>query len=176
MFRSALVNFNTSKYAILNTSYGDFNTNYYEAYPVTYPYAPNDTGIPIPQIITMEQTSDITVFRSHYSYLGAALAVMFIGVLVVVPCFHGFWELGRNASLNPLEVAKAFNAEMLRGEGSNSSVSQLTKNFGNKQVQYGEVIDEGDWRTPNGASSNEKRLELADPSRVMKPMRQAMYI
>lgn len=176
MFRTAVVTSNTSKYAVLNMSIDTWYTQFYEAYPVNYTTV--DSGIPEPQILVMEQTSNIAVFQSHYSFLAAALAIMFLGILVVIPTFHGFWEMGRAASLNPLEIAKAFNAELLRGTGSNASVGSLTKEFGSRGVKYGEVIDEGfeDSRNGERQKSGGSRLELADPSRVKEPRFQALYI
>lgn len=177
---------NISKYSVLNYSITDTWTSFYEAYSVTWPVYPNDTGIPVPQIITMQQTSTINVFQSHYSYLAAALVLMILGILVVIPTFHGFWELGRAVSLNPLEIAKAFNAEMLRGDGSNASARHLAKDFGDKEVKYGEVMNDGSnppgiaWASGNGGdglglSFRKWRLELADPSCVREPRFQAMY-
>jgi hypothetical protein len=104
MFRTALAASSVSKFSIFNQNIysKDRNaTSFYEAYPVNI----TGSGIPIPQILTMKQTSNITVFKSNYSYLAAALALMILGILVVLPTFQGFWELGRNVSLNPLEVA-----------------------------------------------------------------------
>lgn len=179
MFRTALSVSNVSKYSVLNASISEWWTSYYEAFPVIYPNRPNDTGIPIPQLIAMEQTSNITVFQSHYSYLAAALGIMALGVLVVMPTFYGFWELGRDASLNPLEVAKAFNAEFFHGQGSNAPVRHLAKGFGDKKVKYGEVVDEGATGNNaglNGSDIREHRLELADPSRVIEPKSRKVYV
>ena len=72
----------------------------------------------------------------------AALTVMILGVLVVIPTFHGFWEPGRDMSLNPLGIAKAFNADIPDGRSSNTSADRLAKDFGSKLVQYGEVVVE----------------------------------
>jgi hypothetical protein len=32
--------------------------------------------------------------------------------LVVIPTLHGYWEMGRQTSLNPLEIVKAFNVDL----------------------------------------------------------------
>jgi hypothetical protein len=98
---------------------------------------------------------------------------MIIGVLVVIPTFHGFWELVRDMSLNPLEIAKAFNADILDGRGSNASADRLAKDFGSKLVQYGEVVVEryqpvGRNRSVYG-NPRARRLEMADPGRIKNP-------
>jgi hypothetical protein len=110
MFRTALVALNVSKYAFMNLS-DPAKTSYHESWPVNI--SAGDTGMPEPQVLGMQQTSNITVFKSNYAYLAAALAVMMTGFLVVIPTLHGYWEMGRQTSLNPLEIAKAFNADLL---------------------------------------------------------------
>ncbi|KAH7304721.1 hypothetical protein B0I35DRAFT_400840 [Stachybotrys elegans] len=56
------------------------------------------------------------VFLTDYSRLAIALLVSFVGIFVVLPVFWGWWELGRNVTMNPLEVASAF--ERMSSEGS----------------------------------------------------------
>ena len=170
MFRTALTASNVSTYSIMNVSINQFQTSFYEAIPIQVPR--KETGKPSPQMVTMKQTSAVTVFESHYEFLGAALSIMILGILVVIPTLHGFWELGRQPSLNPLEIAKAFNAEMLRGDGSNTTAAHLTRALGDRRVQYGEVVDDGLVGAPEVSMP---RLELADPSRVIEPRNKVMY-
>ncbi|KAF4622773.1 hypothetical protein G7Y89_g14253 [Cudoniella acicularis] len=169
--RSATLNY--PKYTLLNyTTSGSSYATYYESWPLTPPEG--DDGIPIPQVIIMEQTSNIIVFKSNYNFLAGALAVMVIGVLIFISTFYGFWELGRDTSLNPLEVAKAFNSAILEGTGSNASTRHLNKSVGAREVQYGEIVDKGsntwDDQLQGGILRQRiRRLELADPNRVIKP-------
>jgi hypothetical protein len=99
MFRTALVTTNMSTYAMRAVNYNKANndvagfedtgyTNYYEDAPQFDPS--NGTAFPEPQVLVMQQTSSITVFKSNYSYLATALTVMTLGVLVVIPTFQGF--------------------------------------------------------------------------------------
>jgi hypothetical protein len=174
MFWTSLVASDVSKFSIINSRITDRWTSYYEMYPVNYTNVKD--GIPTPQTIAMQQTSTITVFQSHYPFLAGALAVMVLGVLVVIPLFHSFWEFGRDVSLNPLEIAKAFNAEMMKEQGSNSSLKHLTKNFGEKEVRYGEILDDDQGTEAEEVGQNTKRLELADPSLVINPRFQSVYM
>jgi hypothetical protein len=111
---------------------------------------------------------------------------MILGVLVVVPTFAGVWELGRTPSLHPLEIAKAFNAELLQGPGSNASVKRLAKDYKTQRVKYGEAIDEKcgstgrvwslvDSTQAEGPRMRGRRLELADPSWIVQPRGKAVY-
>lgn len=99
---------------------------------------------------------------------------MLPGVLVVIPLFHSFWDFGREVSLNPLEIAKVFNADMLRDQGSNSALKDMTKQFGEKAVQYGEVVAEGE-KLNGGVRTVRRRLEIADPGRIIEPKARAVY-
>ncbi|KAL1392756.1 hypothetical protein HDK64DRAFT_306228 [Phyllosticta capitalensis] len=42
---------------------------------------------------------------------GAALAVL--GLLGALPLYYGWWELGRDVTMSPVEIAKAFDARLL---------------------------------------------------------------
>ena len=67
---------------------------------------------------------------------------MVAAVCGVVPLFYGFWALGRTTSMSPVEVAKAFGAEVLVGVGgSNSTAEGIAGSKGGRTVvvRYGEV-------------------------------------
>jgi len=181
MFRTSLLASNYSKYALLaNRTQG---TPYcFEAMPIHIP--PHDSGIPEPQILQMSQVAPVTVFQSNYYYFGGAFAVMALSFLLIIPSLHGLTEFGRNSSLSPLEIAKAFDAPMLRGPGSNFDSKRLTKIYGSKQAQYGEVVFEHEsglkagWEEnslEDGLGLKERRLGLADPDHVIPPTRKALY-
>lgn len=88
----------------------------------------------------------------------------------------GFWELGRTTSLNPVEIAKAFNAGMMESEGSNAPADKYL--IDGKYVQYGEVFAEGFQMSKGhnrGPMYRRQKLEMADPGQVRKPRAQAMY-
>lgn len=178
MFRTALLAKDYSKYTLLNYTTDRAWTSYYEAWPITPPQG--DNGVPVPQTLVMEQHANINIFQSHYSYLVGALGVMILGVLVVIPTFNGFWQLGRDISLNPLEIAKAFNPQILEGTGSNASSKHLDKTVGLKEVKYGEVVDWGFDSPENGREQEAlrfrgRRLEFADPERIKEPEFNAVY-
>ena len=174
MFRTSLIASNVSKYALMNDSFDSF-TNMYEAFPVNI-FA-GDTGMPEPQMVEMEQTSNVTVFQSNFSYLAAALAAMMVGFSVVLPTLYGFWEMGRRASLNPLEIGKAFNADLLHEQSSNIPAHRLAKAVGNRTVKYGEIIEDYQDLGGNGLGLRHRasRLGIADSARVKKPGFRALY-
>lgn len=79
-------------------------------------------------------------YKSRYGYLIAATFISLLACCSVLPAFHGFWRLDRSFSLSPIEIAKAFEAPLLRPSGTGYSdmpVDQLTDYYvGTKEVQY----------------------------------------
>lgn len=183
MFRTSLASFNTSKYATVigRPDLPNF-TDFYEAYPVNLSTVTDNITSTEPQVIQMRRLPRSQSSKSNYAYLGAALGVMVLGFLVATPAFYGFWELEREISLNPLEIAKAFNAQMLRGKSSNAAISRFDKEGLGRKVQYGEVIDDqGDMPTEyrgavEGPRFRGRRLEIADPNRINRPAFNEMYM
>jgi hypothetical protein len=99
------------------------------------------TNASIQQAAHATETLTQAVYMSHYAYLAAALAVTFIAVCVLITLFFGWDKLGRNISLSPIEIAKAFNASLLDGSDSNGDVKALLRQVGRREVQYREAID-----------------------------------
>ncbi|GIZ49525.1 hypothetical protein CKM354_001255500 [Cercospora kikuchii] len=86
----------------------------------------------------------VTVYHSHYEYLAGAIALTFLAMALVMATFNGFWLLGRNVTMSPIETAKAFNAPLLAHEHPNAEVQELVKGAGAKPVRYGEVMTQVD--------------------------------
>lgn len=119
-----------------------------------------------------ELLSTEVVYRSDYMFLG--LALMFIGLsaLAVVPLLLKWWRLGRNVSLSPIEIARAFGApELMAGSGSNSTASELMREVGSRDIRYGEVV-QGQY----GGSTGTNALAFANPTMVQPPRKGATYL
>jgi hypothetical protein len=123
---------------------------------------------------TTDQTFEATeiaivqVYVSHYHYLGGALLVMFLGVVLVFPTFLGWWQLGRKMSFSPIEIAKAFNAPLLAEFRSNSEMKKILKEAGGLDVVYGEVV-------MPGSEGGKKSLQMANPEFVIRPRAKFAY-
>jgi hypothetical protein len=67
---------------------------------------------------------------------------MTAAILAVVPTFYGWWRLGRDVNLDPIETARAFDAPVLGGATalSNADVHMLVKNIGRRRIVYGETL------------------------------------
>lgn len=120
------------------------------------------------QTFEATETAIVQVYVSHYHYLGGALLVMFLSIVLVFPTFLGWWHLGRQMSLSPIEIAKAFNAPLLKGCGSNSKVKEISKDVGGLEVVYGGVV------IPD-SEGGKQSLQMANPELAIRPRAKFVY-
>ena len=99
-----------------------------------YLAAANDT-----HNISMVQTTPVLVYQSDYSWFGVAITVMAIATFSCLIPHWGWWELGREVSLNPIETAKAFNVPGFQTAGLGCSAKDIVKDVGHLQVGYVQV-------------------------------------
>ncbi|KAH8811077.1 hypothetical protein F5884DRAFT_781116 [Xylogone sp. PMI_703] len=133
-----------------------------------FPYR-NTSVPPAPQHLTMQQTSTLNIFNSEYRFLFASTLLTLLLIGLIVPTFIGWWELGRNMTLNPIETAKAFDAPALQGPGSNAPLEELVRIVGHREIRLGSVESYGP-----GASVN-RRLKLVNSAEVTKPRAGVVY-
>ncbi|KAM3413699.1 hypothetical protein BST61_g10392 [Cercospora zeina] len=120
------------------------------------------------------QVRNASVYVSHYDFLGIAVAISTISFGVVLASFHGYWHLGREVTMSPIEIAKAFNAPLLADEDSNASAQEIVKSAGTKPAQYGRISEEtlavgGKYRGSVEVMSSEHSgsiFRIADPAQV----------
>jgi Protein of unknown function (DUF3176) len=129
----------------------------------------NTSKPPDAQVLHMEEISTVNVFHSEYHYLlGSSLLGAFF-VLLVAPTFWGWWEIGRSVTLNPIEIAKAFDAPFFQGPGSNATERELVRNMGSRLLRYGEA------ECQDRAENSSRQLKLADPHEISTPTPWAVY-
>lgn len=94
-------------------------------------------------------TSDVSgytqAYQTNYHFLAGAIAATFFSMLCVLPVYWGYWELGRNVSLDPFEIAQAFGAPMLMDHQQKTKqgyVSEVLKEDGTTKVRFGRVLGE----------------------------------
>jgi hypothetical protein len=96
----------------------------------------------------------------------------------VIPLFVGWWELGRDVSFAPLEVAHAFGAALLAGLDSNATEDDIAKAVQErtKQVRYG-VVDYVPGSGAHGAAGDgiKQRLLVDDAGAVRTPVEEDVY-
>ena len=115
------------------------------------------------------QVSDVVFYKTHYWFMLGGIIVSFACVLLVLPTFWRYGELGRNVTLGPIEVASAFRAPMLT-EGRQTAaeaggdIHELIRDVGHKKVQYGFLEDTSPADVVNRRQS--VRLAMAEPHKV----------
>jgi hypothetical protein len=94
------------------------------------------------QTIEVQQTTRRVVYRSQYVFLAIAVAITLVATLCVLIVSLGWWHLGREVSLSPIEIAKAFAAPSLHDANSNTKASAILKELGDEKVSYGTAWDD----------------------------------
>lgn len=68
-----------------------------------------DPNLKVNYTISAKRLDEVTVYVSDFNYFAGAATVELFTILIVLYTFYGWWRLGRNASLSPLETAKVRN-------------------------------------------------------------------
>ena len=71
--------------------------------------------------------------------------------------------------MNPIEIAKAFNAPFFQGPGSNATEREIVENTGSRSLRYGEADGQA------SAEGSRRQLKLADPHEIVTPTPWAVY-
>lgn len=81
-------------------------------------------------------------YHTNLGFMFGALGSTFVCILLVLPVYYGFWELGRPVSLNPIEVATAFQAPMLMPlQPKTSHADDVVKVAGSQMIKYADVVE-----------------------------------
>ena len=106
------------------------------------------------------QISDAIYYETQYIYLALGAASTVLSLLLILPSFWHYNELGRPVTLGPMEIASAFRAPMLEaapGEEEHvRDLDELIVKVGHRKVVYG-VVDE-----PSHIESSSVAAEKAD--------------
>lgn len=97
------------------------------------------TTIATEQTVMMYEIRSIALYRARYIYAAIAAGIAGFAALAIIPMMWGWRQLGRAFTTSPLEIAKAFEAPLLRDVGSNSTEAELRRTVGRVHVRYGEV-------------------------------------
>lgn len=103
----------------------------------------NATVTDAPQVVSYTGLGSHTIYVTNSIYMAFAAAVTTLNLVAVAATFYGWWELGRDMSMSPLEIAKAFDAPLLRKVGSNVSFNQMDGTALTVQIRYGQGPKDG---------------------------------
>ncbi|KAG9196183.1 hypothetical protein G6011_01304 [Alternaria panax] len=113
------------------------------------------------QTIDTSVTGIVEEYKTSYAYVAGALAATFVTVMLVLPVYWGFWQLGRKVTLGPLEISQAFGAPIIapdKTKAYHGDFDQVLEDVGKRRVQYGQLKN-----APPG------QMGLAEPERVVVP-------
>ena len=106
---------------------------------------------------TVVQTKPVNRYKATAAYWAASLAITLLSIAMIIPSFYGWWQLGRKVSLNPIEMAEAFNAPVLQHEDAiHKDADHLLELVGERKVKYVPVEHEV------GEGGVVKKMEIVD--------------
>lgn len=116
-----------------------------------------------------------SIYRTDYTFLAIAVALSLIGIISVAATFNGWWRIGRNMSMSPFEIAKAFDAPMMRSAGSNVVFSQYPEHVMANYVRYGATVSTQDPSSLAFGTSEPERLVVSEHGTVCPPKHGTIY-
>ncbi|KAI9729176.1 MAG: hypothetical protein M1834_007083 [Cirrosporium novae-zelandiae] len=131
--------------------------------------------------LTLENSTQVTEYQgnemftgysSDYTYIALAVIVTLLGVIAIMPTYWGWWELGRETSMSPVEIAKAFGAPLLANVDSNATARQMLAEVGGKKVRYGEVTTQFEVSSMGGLK---RCLTISEEGLVRRPTAGGTY-
>jgi hypothetical protein len=115
------------------------------------------------------QVTDVVHYMTNFDFMAAGIVTTLIAVLLVIPAYWRYGQLGREVTLGPIEVASAFQAPILtQGRRHRTKdtgrVDDLIKDVGGRKVMYG-FVDE---HVPSavGMTTQRTSVYMAAPDRV----------
>ncbi|KAH6685465.1 hypothetical protein F5X68DRAFT_210194 [Plectosphaerella plurivora] len=111
------------------------------------------------QRVLAQQTRQVAVYKANMLFAAIAVGMSFLATLLITLLFTGWQHLGRSFSASPLEIAKAFDAPLLRDAGSNVSGDEIAKSHGDVKVRYGEAIEEKTAKASHARTGDESATE-----------------
>jgi len=128
---------------------------------------------------TATQVADVVHYKTHYLFAGLAFGITIICVLLVIPSFWQYGELGRRVTLGPMEIASAFGAPILVDNAhqqdadsgpAKSDINNLIKKIGDRKIVYGFVdVDE------DGMGHQEMHLEQQHQQQQQQQHQQSVH-
>lgn len=146
-----------------------------------------DPGLEYNYTVEGVRVDEVTVYSSDTGYFAGAATIELFTILIVLYTFYGWWRLGRDVSLSPLETAKvggihafpyqqsrilttklqAFDAPLLVDIPPRRNGREIGKIEGKRKVQYGRVVHDAD--AEGATRQRAEKLVIGDESTVYTP-------
>lgn len=118
------LSFRTSLYAAADTS-------------LDHTEIESDQGMRSDQTVAYTGYTIQALYLMDWRFMVGGLVVSLLAALSVLPLFYGFWDLGREVSMNPFEIAMAFEAPLLADAGAHCDAGDIVKQIGDRNIMYG---------------------------------------
>ena len=96
-----------------------------------------DDGVSINQTVSAKTVTNI--FSSDFRWFAGAAIVQVATALLILPMFWGWWTLGGDLSMSPLNTALAFNSPVFKDVNSANGAKGVIKALGGMKVKFGVV-------------------------------------
>ena len=123
------------------------------------------------QTFKADRKRDVNVFRSNLRWYGGAVAIEVLAMLLNLPLFWGWWSIGVELMLSPFEMAKMFDAPLLRSVDSSVGATGILRQMGDFALKFGVVEESNNFQVQHKGEHNvrEVRLGIADPQNTTRP-------
>lgn len=118
------------------------------------------------------QYRSVNIYVLRSGFLGGAVAILLLATIAIGCLFNGYWLIGRQVSMSPLEIARVFQAPLTTGASSNVDVTVLLKEVGKRKAKYGAL---GQQRNESPMSSGQT-LAIASPLCISHPINEHQYV
>lgn len=134
-----------------------------------------DPGLETYQVVQTKAEKEENVFSSDLRWFAGAAAIQFFTILLLAPSFWGWWKIGVELSLSPLQIAKAFGSPILDSIHSGAGARGIVQSAGHWKLKLG--IVGGDDPANDGHEHKRKvytrgpSLGFDHPDRVEEPQK-----
>lgn len=103
-----------------------------------YILSPNLTFVqrPLSQDSTVSGSKLVPIYNTHRGWVAGSTAVVCFACLAILSTYWGWWRLGRQVSMSPLEIARAFGAPLLETADPNATGDDLKKELGTQKIRF----------------------------------------
>jgi hypothetical protein len=99
-------------------------------------YAANGSS----EVFEAVQATNTVVYISSYKYLIIGSGILIVAIIAVSSTLWGWWELGRDITLSPLETARAFGAHLFQ-YGNDMDADALASGTAGRKFRYGQRVE-----------------------------------
>ena len=132
------------------------------------------------QVVQANMTRTENVFNSELQWFLAAVAIQVLTIVLILPAYWGWWTIGLELTLSPFQMAKVFNAPVLKGVNSAAGATGVVEEVGNMKLKLG-VVDADEIIRGSGGEKDthdvvsHARLGLDEAGQVWRPPKGARF-